>query len=201
MGGMLMIFILCIFLCLLCGLCNRFAGGLLSKLVGKDLGDFLPRQIWGFSAGFSAGIIALYECPDLLKLWYFYLMVIVASVLTGLLRGIGWGNSLTVGFGSNGLDKSLAKKQWPVFFLHAAGMNAGVMILQIFTHTSITMMIVMTILAIVCAGLGWLEAYIFAFLKPLNIPKLGMFTTDPPPTGEFLAGMMTIIIFTIFCVL
>lgn len=189
--------ILCLFLILLCGLCNRFAGGLLSKLVGKDLGDFLPRQIWGFSAGFSAGIICLYENPQLLKLWYFYVSVLAVSVLTGLLRGIGWGNAMTVGFGSNGLDKSLAKKQWPVFFLHAAGMNAGVMILQIFTHSSIVTQIIMTMLAIVFAGLGWLGAYIFAFLKPFNIPKLGMFKTDPPPTGEFLAGSISILIFLI----
>lgn len=182
----------------MCGLCNRFAGGLLSKLVGKDLGDFLPRQIWGFSVGFSCGIICLHENPKLLTFWYFYVAVIAASVVMGLLRGLGWGNSLTVGFQNGKLDINLAKKQMPVFALHAMGMNAGAMILQIFVHQVIFIQISLIILAIICAGLGWLVAYILAFLKPLNIPKLGMTKSDPPPTGEFLAGMITIITFLIF---
>ena len=196
-----MFYILCILLIIMSGFCNRFAGGLLSKLVGKDLGDFLPRQIWGFVTGFSCGIICIYEKPELLDLWYFYVSVIAASVVMGLLRGLGWGNSLRVGFDENGkLESDLAKKQMPVFALHAMGMNTGVMILQIFVHQNMIIQISSIMLAIICAGLGWLGAYILAFLKPLNIPKLGMTNTDPPPTGEFYAGMITIITFLLFSI-
>lgn len=203
----ILVSLLVLVLALACGLANRFAGGLLSKLVGKDLGDFLPRLVWGITSSISAAIISIISDVKLASDWYFWLSIIVIALLMTVARGFGWGSSLTVGFQKDSdhehstFIKSLALKQDPMFLIRAMAMTVFVMAYQAFIHdSSAVVSVTSVILSTVSVSLGWLGAYTIAFLKPLNIPKLGMLNNtqiDPPPTGEFYSGILLVIVFAI----
>lgn len=200
--------LLFILLVLICGLCNRFAGGLLSQWVGKDLGDFKPRLIWGCASAISAAIISIIVKPSLASEWYFWLSVVLVAILTTVARGFGWGDSMSVGFQKDSDNEhstfyaQTAIKEDPMFVLRSMSMTIFVMSLQAFLHdTTVLNAIIAVILSTVFTGVVWLGAYTLAFLKPLNIPKLGMLNNtqiDPPPTGEFYCGMLLIVNFIIF---
>ena len=202
-----MFLIITLLLSLCIGLTNRMAGGLLSQLLKKDMGDTLPRFIYGTTValtGLSLSFLSGHELHG----WYNLLWLVVA-VLMSFGRGFGWQGAMSLAFSKNAdgtmtLNKGLAVKTWPKFFLASASMNIGVLIMFIFSteeylnaltfaHSVFYIIIPYFLIALIELGV-----YVFANYHPLNIPVLGCYgktsengqiLTDPPPSGELFFGI------------
>lgn len=173
-----------------CGLLGaigfRGAGGLFSQWAGRDLGDTFARQAWGICA--AVAIIPAAVSSH----WHWYItlpIVIAASTLTGVMRGIGWGNSLTLGHSSVGVadvnkfcQDSLV--MWTRLTLMAAFPFIAIIALKPSWHA-----VILSVIGCMAASLQGLTNYVYAWGNGgFNIPALGCSRNDPPPTGELLSG-------------
>lgn len=179
------------------GLSFRGAGGLFSQWAGRDLGDFIPRQIWGIAATFP---VILYAFKSGVA-WYVAVpSLILCSILTGLMRGTGWSDSLSLGYAGIGKPTS---KTWR---------KQGVLLLHLMVMLSIPFICIEALAAIhldINAALasvgGWLAASVLSAAAYRiawvfgggDLPELGLTPNDPPPLGELLTGLLTTIILTL----
>lgn len=177
----------------------RGAGGLFSQWAKHDLGNFMPRQVWGLAATLPIIPIAI-ASP-----WIWYVkapLLILTSVLTGVMRGSGWGNSLSLGYAApKSKPDDTHEHKFFVMVIHLLMMLALPLISLIVFFMSLrlscsvevhflyglalySLMVNVPILSSIGYDLAWQ-------LGPLNIPFLGCTRNDPPPTGELATGFIT----------
>lgn len=177
---------------LLCALGNRWAGGLLSKWVGKDLGDTSVRILWGLT---TIVPIAVEWHSFRWTQWWVVFILLAGGVVQGLLRGFGWGSSISMGF----VNRHPTARTWTtaiVMFTHSLMMNIGVWLTAAILMSVFPLYAVSGLLA---TALGWTLWYFVAWMLPWNVPFLGMYKTDPPPTAEFLCGGWTGLLIFLYC--
>lgn len=169
---------------LLCALGNRWAGGLLSVWVGKDLGNTKVRILWGLTT-----IVPFFVFFDHLRwqAWWIIPAILVTGIVQGLLRGAGWGGTLTLGF-KNGEPTEETAHAVGVMYPRVLLMNAGVWIGAVVLFPAFPLYPALALLAVAAL---WILAYLYAWLHPIQFPKLGLLKVDPPPTAEVLCGALT----------
>lgn len=192
-GTLMPIHILLLFVCtLLCGIANRWAGGLLSKWIGKDLGDASVRILWGLTT--IVPLLIFYHHLRWVA-WWMVFPIILTGVVQGLLRGAGWGNALSLGF----VNGHMTIKTFPAavtMFVRTLAMNAGIWIgVAVLMHADPYW----AIPGLSACALLWVAAYLYAWLRPWNVPFMGMYKVDPPPTAEFISGAVTACLVYLYC--
>ncbi|CAK7192687.1 hypothetical protein COMNV_00893 [Commensalibacter sp. Nvir] len=165
----------------------RWAGGLLSRWLERDLGDQLPRLLWGWIACLPLIVVFARDVHSIM-------IIALIACLTGLMRGVGWGNSLSLGFVSVGNPGPATKRKLWVMASRLALMQALPFITAGYFLSAHALLLVIPILGcffLASCGLsimGYYEAWLY---KGLYIPSLGCDPMDPPPTGELIAGAST----------
>lgn len=175
---------------LACGLIGalgfRWAGGLLSQWAGRDLGDFVPRQLWGLTVTLPVIPLAIRnDIPLAVKV----LALVTCSILTGLCRGVGWGNSLSLGFTEIGRPTHATFRQAAIMCSRLAAMTivpfATALILGPHSMVRTAVLLFLYVLVVLASTQTYIEAWIHGGLQ---LPWLGCIRRDPPPSGELATG-------------
>lgn len=170
----------------------RWAGGLLSQWAKRDLGNFLPRQLWGLTATLPLIPLAVFTDGD----WKWKAVILCGCcILTGLLRGFGWGDSLTLGFTKvrGTPDGSTGKKaivMWSRILVMLAPLYLAILALTLVSsvHVSAATWAAIAATYLMTAAAGVSGYYLAWNDGPFDIPALGCSPVDPPPTGELAVG-------------